>query len=105
MSPYTIEMHTNTSGAIHHYGFRAYRNNGYSMPKGFITSYIAYWHIGTDEVYIEFSIQSPTGDASDHFRYSFPCLTTSQAKTIVDRQFTASKAMMEAYDMEMAVCS
>lgn len=100
---YVVEMVEQSVGEYRHYGFRAYRNNGYSMPKGFITSYIAYQYTASGPTHIEFSIQSPTGDSSDHHSYKFLCLTWSQATAIVDRQFTASKEMMEAYDNEMKV--
>ena len=70
------------------YGFMIYDDSGASMPKGSITSYnaTAYKTNGVvRRVTVEFGIQSPTGDSSDHHHYSFPCLHWAQATDIVDR--------------------
>lgn len=70
------------------YGFMIYDDSGASMPKGSITSYNATAHKTNGivrRVTVEFGIQSPTGDSSDHHHYSFPCLHWSQATDIVDR--------------------
>jgi hypothetical protein len=64
------------------YGFTVWRKNGYCLPKGMIGSYVARIH--PDGVSVDFSIQSPTGDASDFHRYSFPCVSKEQAITMVD---------------------
>lgn len=70
------------------YGFMVYDESGASMPKGAITSYnaTAYKTNGiVRRVIVEFGIQSPTGDSSDHHHYSFSCLHMGQAIDIVDR--------------------
>jgi|GEM_PF-6669009 len=83
-----------------HYGFNAYRANGYSMPKGFITSYVACKFESSGKTVIEFSIQSPTGDASDHFNYTIPCESWEQAVWIVDMQYVAYEIMLDEYQKE-----
>lgn len=88
-----------------HYGFYAYRTNGRSMPKGFYTSYVAYQYQSVPELnseydrfHIEFSIQSPTGDSSDHHHWSFPCRSWEQAKSIVNNQYQAYEIMLDEYE-------
>jgi hypothetical protein len=70
------------------YGFIVYNRSGYSLPKGMYSSYVAHYHNQTDYqneyCYIEFSIASPTGDASDHHNYTYPCANFAQAKKIVE---------------------
>jgi len=70
------------------YGFFVYRKDGKSMPKGMITSFNAMWYKALDRFpsfsQIEFAVQSPTGDSSDHFDYTMPCANFEQAKAIVD---------------------
>ena len=83
-----------------HYGFNAYRVNGYSMPKGFITSYVACMLEPNGKTVIEFSIQSPTGDASDHFNYTIPCESWEQAVWIVDMQYVGYEIMLDEYEKE-----
>lgn len=96
-SEFKLEKHETSVGELYRYGFYAYRDNGHSMPKGFITSYTAFHYVKQDETSIEFSIQSPTGDASDHYHYNFPCKSWEQAKWIVDQQYSAFKVMLEQY--------
>lgn len=84
------------------YGFMVYDDSGKSMPKGAITSYnaTAYRTNGlVRQVVVEFGIQSPTGDSSDHHHYTFPCLTYAQAVDVVNRALedaTARYAIAEA---------
>ena len=83
------------------YGFAVYHEDGASLPKGAISSFnaIAVLRNGlTRSVTVEFGIQSPTGDSSDHHNYSFPCLTMEQAKEIVDRAFWAEE---QRYGLEL----
>ena len=72
------------------YGFIVYNRSGYSIPKGMYTSFVAHYYKQTDYqseyCYIEFSLQSPTGDSSDHHNYRYPCVSFGQAKTIVEMQ-------------------
>lgn len=71
------------------YGFMVYRKDGKSMPKGMITSFNAYMQESMYEfdakTHIEFAVQSPTGDSSDHHHYTMPCLNFDQAISIVDK--------------------
>lgn len=87
------------------YGFYVYRDNGYSLPKGFISSFYAVrqskWttvHYHDDplslfnvETTIRFAIQAPTGDASDHLDYTVPVGEWNLAKAIVDQWFNICK--------------
>lgn len=66
------------------YGFIVYNRSGYSLPKGIYSSYVAHYHMSTNKCHIEFSIQSPTGDSSDHHNYTYPCASFEQAKKIVE---------------------
>lgn len=77
------------------YGFVAYRVDGYSMPKGMYTSYITTYYKESQDTYIEFSIQSPTGDSSDHHNFRFPCRSWDQAKSIVNSHYKACKTMRD----------
>lgn len=102
---FTIELHETSSEHQKCYGFMAYRRDGRSMPKGWITSMNAYCtvpaaHVMNDytEAWIEFGIQSPTGDSSDHMHYTMPCLTFGQAKDIVHRWYVATETMMDEYE-------
>lgn len=67
------------------YGFIVYSKEGKSLPKGLYSSYCAVTR--NNESWVEFGIQSPTGDSSDHHNYSFPCVNFTQAKEMVDVQF------------------
>lgn len=86
---YTIEENHYDSETTSVYGFFVYRKDGRSMPKGMITSFNAYDEKLSTKIggrtQIEFAVQSPTGDASDHFNYTMPCLDFTQAKAIVDQ--------------------
>ena len=80
------------------YGFFVYRKDGRSMPKGIITSFNAYWYKTNVEfesrTEIEFAVQSPTGDSSDHYNYTMPCANFEQAKEIVDKYRDAVEKMV-----------
>jgi hypothetical protein len=78
------------------YGFNAWYTDGRSLPKGMYSSFVAHYHVATETCYIEFSIQSPTGDSSDHHNFTFPCVNFTQAMNIVDMH----SAMMQAWIME-----
>lgn len=80
------------------YGFNVYNEDGYSLPKGMITSFVV-TNYGTDDKTntIEFSMQSPTGDASDHYNYTMPCETFEQGKFICDMYLTMAKAYLNTY--------
>lgn len=84
---YTIEENHHDSETTSVYGFMVYRKDGRSMPKGMITSFNAYYEKPNAEfggrTQIEFAVQSPTGDASDHYNYTMPCADFTQAKAIV----------------------
>lgn len=98
---YTIEENIYESETMKVYGFMVYRKDGRSMPKGVITSFNAYFHPAKYEFdsksYIEFAVASPTGDSSDHYNYTMPCLDFTQAKWIVDKYREGVEAMMSEY--------
>lgn len=89
------------------YGFMCYRPNGYSLPKGFLSSFSAQCRKpveGTmndmyEDVHIEFSFQSPTGDSSDFHHYSYPCLSWEQAKEIVVRNYLSTEVMLDEFKL------
>lgn len=84
---YKVENHEYQGAEQRSYGFSVSRTNGYSLPKGFTSSYCAtVYNMETQgqKVWIEFAIQSPTGDSSDHHNYTFPCVDFEQAMHIVD---------------------
>jgi hypothetical protein len=99
--------HKNTSDSEHAtvYGFQIYRKDGRSMPKGMFTSFNAYLYkrdkFNLEKTEIEFSMQSPTGDASDHHHYTVPCASFDQAKQIVDNYQIAALAMLEEHKNKM----
>jgi hypothetical protein len=78
------------------YGFIVYNRSGYSLPKGMYSSYVAHNHVSADRCYVEFSIQSPTGDSSDHHNFTYPCVSFEQAKRIVEMH----SKMVQAWIME-----
>ena len=98
---YTIEENIYESETMKVYGFMVYRKDGRSMPKGVITSFNAYFHPAKYEfdskTHIEFAVASPTGDSSDHYNYTMPCLDFTQAKSIVDKYREGVEAMMDEY--------
>jgi len=66
------------------YGFMVYNRSGYSLPKGMITSFKVE-QFSDMSVEIDFSVQSPSGDSSDHHNYSIPAIKSfAQGKQIVD---------------------
>ena len=66
------------------YGFMVYNRSGYSLPKGMITSFKVE-QFSDMSVEIDYSIQSPSGDSSDHHNYSIPAIKSfAQGKQIVD---------------------
>jgi hypothetical protein len=85
------------SNLVRTYGFTCYRPNGHSLPKGFLSSFAA--HSRNDDTWIEFSFQSPTGDSSDHHRYSYPCLSWEQAKEIVIRNYVTTEVMLDEMNL------
>jgi len=97
-----LKIERTSSRSEHHdsYGFIVYRPNGYSLPKGMISSFCA---IKTEvttpyekwDIRIEFSVQSPTGDASDFYHYTMQCDEWGQAKAIVDQWFSTITTMVE----------
>ena len=98
---YAIEENIYESETMKVYGFMVYRKDGRSMPKGMITSFNAYFHAAQYEfdskVLIEFAMASPTGDSSDHYNYTMPCLNFTQAQWIVDKYREGVVAMMDEY--------
>ena len=97
---FVLDLHDNSSEHMECSGFIAYRANGYSMPKGWITSMNAYNAVVENRSWIEIGIQSPTGDSSDHFNYTMPCITFDQAKNIVQRWYLVVEIMMDEYEQE-----
>jgi hypothetical protein len=100
-----FKQHINESDSeyMQVYGFSVCRKDGYSMPKGMITSFNAYLYkhpTGHHKVEVEFSIQAPTGDASDHCHYTFPCLDFDQAKRIVNEYAQGVWEMLERHEKE-----
>jgi len=66
------------------YGFIVYNRSGYSLPKGMITSFKVE-QFSDMSVEIDFSVQSPSGDSSDHHNYGMPAIKSfAQGKQIVD---------------------
>jgi hypothetical protein len=66
------------------YGFMVYNRSGYSLPKGMISSFKVE-QFSDMSVEIDYSIQSPSGDSSDHHNYSIPAIKSfAQGKQIVD---------------------
>ena len=95
---FKLELNEYKHETMECHGFMAYRTDARSMPKGWITSYNAYRRMNNgieDAAWIEFSIQSPTGDSSDHHRYTVPCVNYSQAKSIMLDQYMAVEILMD----------
>jgi hypothetical protein len=66
------------------YGFIVYNRSGYSLPKGMINSFKVE-QFSDMSVEIDFSVQSPSGDSSDHHNYGMPAIKSfAQGKQIVD---------------------
>jgi hypothetical protein len=66
------------------YGFMVYNRSGHSLPKGMITSFKVE-QFSDMSVEIDFSVQSPSGDSSDHHNYGMPAIKSfAQGKQIVD---------------------
>jgi len=107
-----MKIERTSSRSEHHdsYGFMVYRPNGYSLPKGMISSFCA---IKTEittpydkwDIRIEFSVQSPTGDASDFHHYTMSCAEWGQAKAIVDQWFSMTMTMVETSNYKEKVQS
>lgn len=95
---FTLELRGTEHNGYRTYGFIAYNNDGHSMPKGYMTSYCATQYDSNGDTDIEFSIQSPTGDSSDHHHYSFPCRSWEQAKIMVSQQYRAYSNMLAEYE-------
>jgi hypothetical protein len=99
----SLKIERTSSRSEHHdsYGFQIFRMNGYSIPKGMIGSFYAIKSEITTpyekwDIRIEFSIQAPTGDASDFCHYTIPCSEWGQAKAIVDQWFAMWEPMIES---------
>jgi hypothetical protein len=90
----TLQDQDQSYDGLQSYGFMVWRKNGYSLPKGMIGSYAAYFTKGSS-VTVEFSIQSPTGDASDFHHYTFPCLNKQQAIAMVDLWYDVVSMQVE----------
>jgi hypothetical protein len=102
---FQIELNNNKTEHQEVWGFMTWRRDGRSMPKGWITSMNAYCtvpagHFMSDhtEAWIEYGIQSPTGDSSDHHHYTIPCLNFEQAKSIVAQWYVTIETMMDEYE-------
>jgi hypothetical protein len=81
-----LETHDYESDTQRCFGLIVYNEDGRSLPKGFVSSLNAHAHIenGVEKsAWIELGVQSPTGDASDHHHFSFPCENFGQAEAIV----------------------
>lgn len=93
-----LEEHYYDSEGTRCHGFIVYNADGRSLPKGFISSFNAHSYSvsGTEKVWIEFGIQSPTGDASDHHHFSFPCESFSQAVGIMEMNKACCQARVMA---------
>lgn len=96
---FTIDRFNHDSETSSVYGFMVYRKDGYSLPKGMITSFNACFDKSrtSDNVQIEFGVQSPTGDASDHYNYIMLCDSFNQAKAIVDSYCEGVSTMLGEY--------
>ena len=95
---FTLELRETEHNGYKTYGFIAYSNDGHSMPKGYLTSYNATHYHSNGETRIEFSIQSPTGDSSDHHHFSFPCRSWDQAKYMISQQYRGYSNMLAEYE-------
>ena len=101
---FKLEFNEHKDDKLEVYGFMSYRTDGRSMPKGWITSYNAYTRIGESAIgssWIEFSIQSPTGDSSDHHTFRFPCLNFEQATSIVLANYRNIEILMDEYELDI----
>ena len=79
-----LEMFDTKDEGWQAYGFMVYNHSGYSLPKGMITSFKVE-QFSNMSVEIDFSIQSPSGDSSDHHNYGIPAIKSfAQGKQIVD---------------------
>ena len=79
-----LEMFDTKNEGWQAYGFMVYNHSGYSLPKGMITSFKVE-QFSNMSIEIDFSVQSPSGDASDHHNYSIPAIKSfAQCKQIVD---------------------
>lgn len=101
---YKINNHEYEGAGYASYGFSVSRDSGRSLPKGFVSSYCATHHKPGAEfqsgTHIEFGIQSPTGDSSDHHNYTFPCINFEQAKQIVDTEREKVRAMIKVFNRQ-----
>lgn len=81
-----LETHDYESDTQRCFGLIVYNEDGRSLPKGFVSSLNAnaFLEDGAEKsAWIELGVQSPTGDASDHHHFSFPCENFVQAEAIV----------------------
>lgn len=100
---FQLELNDNKSENFDVWGFMAWRRDGRSMPKGWITSMNAYKRYDAQDresgAWIEYSLQSPTGDSSDHHHFTIPCVNFDQAQSIVAQWYTTIEIMMDEYEV------
>jgi len=77
-----MEEHAYEHDGHKSHGFFVYNEDGSSLRKGSISSFSAHAYSGKS--WIEFGIQSPTGDSSDFHHFTFPCASFEQAMDIVN---------------------
>jgi len=99
---FKIELNDSKTEHSECWGFMAWRRDGRSMPKGWITSMNAYRRLETGDyessAWIEYSMQSPTGDSSDHHHFTIPCVNFDQAQSIVAQWYAFVETMMDEYE-------
>ena len=104
-----IKRYTQTTPGINKYGFNVFNTDGASLPKGMFNYFMATEtpkngkaelspYPQDNHVEIEFSMQSPTGDSSDHHNYIFPCKTMIQAQFIIDMHHNMAHDYIYALD-------
>lgn len=106
-----IKKYTQSTPEINQYGFNVFYKNGTSLPKGMFSHFTATETPSNNEyvlsplaqynnVIIEYGIQSPTGDASDHFTYTYKCKTMYQARQIIDMYYIMCERLVEIQNVE-----
>ena len=98
---FQLELNDSKTEHSEAWGFMAYRRDGRSMPKGWVTSMNAYCRKDNGyetSAWIEYGIQSPTGDSSDHHHYTIPCVNFDQAQSIVAQWYVTIETMMDEYE-------
>ena len=98
---------------INQYGFNVFHKDGTSLPKGMFSYFTATETPKNNEyvlsplkryndVVIEYGIQSPTGDASDHCTYTFECKTMYQASRIIDMYYIMCEKLIEIQNTRLS---